>query len=96
MEPPKEISPVGRPAPVSSVRRAPAPQAAEPERPADSVSLSPEGQRLLALRRRVAEAPDVRESLVEKLRREIAEGRYRPSAEAIARRLLGVLRRGEP
>ena len=96
MEPPKEISPVGRPAPVHSVRRAPASQATESERPADSVSLSPEGQQLLALRRRIAEAPDVREQLVERLRREIAEGRYRPSAEAIAKRLVNVLRRSEP
>lgn len=38
----------------------------------------------------------MREGLIETLRREIAEGRYRPSAEAIARRLVGALRRSEP
>lgn len=96
MEPPKEIGPVGRPEPVSSVRRAPPPAPEQAQRAGDSVTISREGQHLLALRRRITEAPDVREDLVERLRRDIAEGRYRPSAEAIARRLLRALRPREP
>lgn len=93
MEPPKDISPVGRPSPVSPSRRIrPAREAGQPV-PADHVSLSEEGKEILAVRQGVEHSPDVRDSLVQRLRREIAEGLYRPPAAEIARRLARVLRR---
>ncbi len=60
--------------------------------PSDEVSLSREGQELLQIRQRIAQAPDVREDLVEALRQSVQEGRYRPPAREIARRLLPILR----
>ena len=92
MEPPKDVSPVGRPVPVVPIGQSRAARRPQQGDAADRVSLSAEGQRLLALRERIAQAPDVREDLVASLRRAIEEGRYRPSARAIARRLLGILR----
>lgn len=82
--------------PVEPARRVVARQGAESAASSDSVTLSQEGQELLELRRRIQEAPDVREELVGKLRRDIEEGRYRPSAAEIARRMIGVFRRREP
>ncbi|NLG69714.1 MAG: flagellar biosynthesis anti-sigma factor FlgM [Firmicutes bacterium] len=96
MEPPKDVSPVGRTVPVVPIGQARQPRRAEPEESSDRVSLSPEAQRMMALRRRIAESPDVREDLVASLRRAIAEGRYRPASEVIAQRLVAALRRAQP
>lgn len=91
MQPPREIPPVSRPGPV-----APVPSGRRPvgdQRPtADEVSLSPEGRELLTLRRRIQQAPDVREDLVGRLRQLIERGEYRPSAREIARHLVRILR----
>lgn len=91
MQPPREIPPVGRPGPV-----APVPSGRRPvgeKRPtADQVSLSPEGQELLNLRRLIQQAPDMREDLVGRLRQQIEQGEYRPSAREIARHLVRILR----
>lgn len=93
MEPTREVPPVGRPPeiqPPRGVRRRPEPSQAAP--PSDEVSLSPEGQELLKIRHRIAQAPDVREDLVDTLRQAVQEGRYRPPAREIARRLMPILR----
>ncbi|MBE3598863.1 MAG: flagellar biosynthesis anti-sigma factor FlgM [Limnochordaceae bacterium] len=92
MEPPKDISPIGRPAPVGPSRPAAARRPQEAPSASDEVALSTAGQEIVAARRRIDEAPDVREGLVARLRKEIEQGQYHPSAAEIARRLARVLR----
>lgn len=57
--------------------------------PADGISLSSAAQELRAYQRAAQEAPEVREDLVAQLKAKIAAGQYHPSAEEIARKLLG-------
>lgn len=93
MEPPKEIPPVGHAQPVSPLRPKGALPEQEQARPADRVVLSQEGRFLLALRRRLQQAPDGREDLVRSLRRAVQEGRYRPAPQEVARHLLPVIKK---
>lgn len=97
MEPPREIPPVsGTPAvPRAGKLSRRVPQSKMGAGAPDRVALSSQAQELLAIRRRIDEAPEIRASLVDRLVREVREGRYRPSAAEIARRLVAVLRRRE-
>ncbi len=60
---------------------------------ADRVEFSDRAKELQTYRRILSEMPPVREELVERLKQEIAEGRYRPDerliAEGMARELKG-------
>lgn len=55
----------------------------------DGVSLSKEAQEVRNLKDKLAQAPDVRQDRIEGLRRQIADGTYRPSSREIAARMLG-------
>lgn len=54
----------------------------------DGVVLSREAQLVLALKDKVAQAPEVRQQRIEELRREIEAGTYRPDARQVADRML--------
>jgi len=63
-------------------------------RPADAeqastLEISERAQEIRDLRARLAELPEIREELVERVRRELDEGTYRPDAVRIAR---GIVR----
>lgn len=55
--------------------------------PEPAVSLSPEAADFLYLRRAAQEAPD-RTEMVEKLRRQVATGRYNPDLDTVAEKML--------
>lgn len=63
-------------------------QSASRSEPQDSVKLSDEAKALAALQKRLAESPEVRTEKVEALKRAIANGTYRVSAEDIADAIL--------
>lgn len=54
----------------------------------DQVSLSPESMELRAVRKAVEDAPEVREAKVAELRESIKSGRYTPTGEEIAEKML--------
>ncbi|HYF93337.1 MAG TPA: flagellar biosynthesis anti-sigma factor FlgM [Symbiobacteriaceae bacterium] len=54
----------------------------------DGVVLSAEAQQVLALKDKVAQAPEVRQQRIEELRRQIEAGTYRPDARQIAEKML--------
>lgn len=54
----------------------------------DGVVLSKEAQQVLALKDKVAQAPEVRQQRIEELRRQIESGTYRPDAKQIAEKML--------
>lgn len=62
----------------------------ETARPAkgDGVVLSKEAQQVLALKDKVAQAPEVRQQRIEELRKQIEAGTYRPDARQIADKML--------
>jgi negative regulator of flagellin synthesis FlgM len=54
----------------------------------DGVELSREAQQVLALKDKVAQAPEVRQQRIEELRRQIEAGTYRPDGREIAAKML--------
>lgn len=54
----------------------------------DGVVLSREAQQVLALKEKVAQAPEVRQQRVEELRKQVEAGTYRPDARQIADKML--------
>jgi|GEM_PF-691118 flagellar biosynthesis anti-sigma factor FlgM len=77
------------PADAGSARR----KKAEPRVDTDSASLSPAAQELLRARRAAGAAEEVRPELVAELRRQVQSGTYTVDAQALAQRLLAVLKR---
>jgi len=66
---------------------------AAPRQPGgDQVSLSSRGQEIQRVRARLKELPDVRREKVEAIRRQIEQGTYRVSAEAVAEKVLEAYR----
>ncbi len=65
------------------------PQAGNSQAP-ESVTLSSEAQRLHQLERELADLPDSREELVEKLRGAISDGTYKPDNQKIAGKMLDM------
>lgn len=64
-----------------------------PQRPGgDQVSLSSRGQEIQRVRAHLRELPDVRREKVEAIRRQIEQGTYRVSAEAVAEKVLEAYR----
>lgn len=62
-------------------------EAARPTK-GDGVELSREAKQVLALKDKVAQAPEVRQQRIEELRRQIESGTYRPDARQIADKML--------
>ncbi len=54
----------------------------------DQFVRSDEARQALALKRKLADVPDVRKERIEELRRQIEAGTYRPDSRAIAARML--------
>ncbi|HBK69616.1 MAG TPA: flagellar biosynthesis anti-sigma factor FlgM [Firmicutes bacterium] len=60
----------------------------ESVRRGDSLLLSPEAKELNKIRNNIAQLPEVRSELVEKIRDSIAKGEYQVSSEQVAHRML--------
>ena len=60
----------------------------ERETPGDRVSLTPEAQRLKALEASVAQQPVVDAQKVERIRNELAQGRYQIDPERVADKMM--------
>jgi flagellar biosynthesis anti-sigma factor FlgM len=69
---------------------APTPAQAAAGRSADELRLSSKAQEVNRLRAKLQEQPDVRMDLVERFKREIAAGEYRPDSQAVAAKLLEI------
>lgn len=54
----------------------------------DGVVLSREAQQVLALKDKVAQAPEVRQQRIEELRHQIEAGTYRPDARQVADKMV--------
>lgn len=63
-------------------------QGVSPSSESDELSLSPAAAELQELREEYEQIPEVREELVEKLRKQIQSGQYRVRDEAVADKLL--------
>ncbi|HWI52426.1 MAG TPA: flagellar biosynthesis anti-sigma factor FlgM [Symbiobacteriaceae bacterium] len=72
----------------SGARKAGSAQGAARASKGDGVVLSREAQQVLALKDKVAQAPEVRQQRIEELRRQIEAGTYRPDARQIADKML--------
>ena len=66
----------------------PAEERREREAPSDRVSLTPEAQRLKALEANVAQQPVVDAQKVERIRNELAQGRYQIDPERVADKMM--------
>lgn len=80
------VTPAATP-PVAGSQAAPT-AAATSSGPADQVSLSRQASEVQAAHVALAQTPEVRTELVEKLKAEIAAGTYRVDADRIAERLI--------
>lgn len=72
----------------SGVRRVAGSQETARPTKGDGVVLSKEAQQALALKDKVAQAPEVRQERIEELRRQIEAGTYRPDAKQVADKML--------
>ena len=66
-------------------------QAGETSAKRDEVEISEEAMRMRGATEAVAEAPEVRRQLVERLRQDIASGSYRVDSHEVARRVVDVI-----
>lgn len=64
------------------------PDGAAPPQGRDEVTMSPQAQEVLALKAKLAELPEVREDVVQRIKQQIESGSYRVPARAVAEALL--------
>ncbi len=64
-------------------------EAAKESGPVDRVIVSDQAREVRKVKEAVQKLPEVRQDRVEQLKKEVAEGTYRPKAEEIAEKLLG-------
>jgi negative regulator of flagellin synthesis FlgM len=79
--------PIGAYRQTGTRRVTPGQEAARPSR-SDAVTLSPEAQQALALKEKIAQAPEVRQQRIEELKKQIQAGTYNPDAREVAARMI--------
>lgn len=72
----------------SAARKAAKGQEPAPAARQDSVQLSPEAQKALAMKEKLAQSADVRTERIQELRRQIEAGTYRPDSRQVADKML--------